>query len=216
MHLDPKLDYVAPVSCSNCPRLAAFLDKSRQDNPDWHNAPVPSFGSINAEILILGLAPGLRGANRTGRPFTGDFAGDTLYQTLISHGFASGNYDPNGNDTLSLINVRIANAVRCVPPQNKPIGLEINNCRPFLSTELERMHQLKVILCLGRIAHDTLIRHFKLSAKDHLFSHCKSHKIELDLSLLNSYHCSRYNVNTGRLTQHMFDDVFIKLMRLIK
>ena len=123
MHLDPKLDYVAPVSCSNCPRLAAFLDKSRQDNPDWHNAPVPSFGSINAEILILGLAPGLRGANRTGRPFTGDFAGDTLYQTLISHGFASGNYDPNGNDTLSLINVRIANAVRCVPPQNKPIGL---------------------------------------------------------------------------------------------
>ena len=216
MHLDPKLDYVAPVSCSNCPRLVAFLDKSRQDNPDWHNAPVPSFGSINAEILILGLAPGLRGANRTGRPFTGDFAGDTLYQTLISHGFASGNYDSNGNDTLSLINVRIANAVRCVPPQNKPIGLEINNCRPFLSTELERMHQLKVILCLGRIAHDTLIRHFKLPAKDHHFSHCKSHKIKPDLSLLNSYHCSRYNVNTGRLTQHMFDDVFIKLTHLIK
>lgn len=216
MHLDPKLDYVAPVSCSNCPRLVAFLDKSRQDNPNWHNAPVPSFGSINAEILILGLAPGLRGANRTGRPFTGDFAGDTLYQTLISHGFASGNYDPNANDTLSLINVRIANAVRCVPPQNKPIGLEINNCRPFLSTELERMHQLKVILCLGRIAHDTLIRHFKLPAKDHLFSHCKSHKIKPDLSLLNSYHCSRYNVNTGRLTQPMFDDVFIKLTHLIK
>lgn len=216
MHLDPKLDYVAPVSCSNCPRLVAFLDKSRQDNPDWHNAPVPSFGSINAEILILGLAPGLRGANRTGRPFTGDFAGDTLYQTLISHGFASGNYDPNGNDTLSLINVRIANAVRCVPPQNKPTGLEINNCRPFLSTELERMQQLKVILCLGRIAHDTLIRHFKLPAKDHLFSHCKSHKIKPDLSLLNSYHCSRYNLNTGRLTQPMFDDVFIKLTHLIK
>ena len=215
MHVDQKLDYVAPIFCNKCPRLLSFLDKSRQDNPNWHNAPVPSFGNINAEILVLGLAPGLKGANRTGRPFTGDFAGDTLYQTLISHGLASGIYDPNRNDNLSLINVRIANAVRCVPPQNKPISSEINNCRPFLSTELERMRQLKVILCLGRIAHDTIIRHFKLSAKKHLFSHCKSHKITPDLSLLNSYHCSRYNVNTGRLTQEMFDDVFIKLKQLI-
>ena len=132
MHVDQKLDYVAPVFCNKCPRLLSFLDKSRQDNPNWHNAPVPSFGNINAEILVLGLAPGLKGANRTGRPFTGDFAGDTLYQTLISHGLASGIYDPNRNDNLSLINVRIANAVRCVPPQNKPISSEINNCRPFL------------------------------------------------------------------------------------
>ena len=215
MYFDQKLDYIAPLSCDKCQRLQAFLNKSRQDNPNWYNAPVPSFGPIGAEILILGLAPGLRGANRTGRPFTGDFAGDTLYQTLLSHGFASGIYDPNGDDTLSLINVRIANAVRCVPPQNKPIGSEINNCRPFLSNELERMRRLKVILCLGRIAHDTLIRHFKLSAKAHLFSHCKSHIIKRNLVLLNSYHCSRYNVNTGRLTQKMFDDVFIKLSQLI-
>jgi len=216
MHLKEQLDYIAPISCNKCPRLKALLEKSRQDNPNWYNAPVPSFGTIDAEILVLGLAPGLRGANRTGRPFTGDFAGHTLYKTLSSYGFASGIYDPNGADTLSLINIRISNAVRCVPPKNKPISSEINNCRAFLSTELKRMRRLKVILCLGRIAHDTLIRHFKLPPKNYLFDHCKSHLIKPDLLLLNSYHCSRYNMNTGRLTQEMFEDVFIKLKRLIR
>ena len=215
MYFNPQLDYIAPVNCKACPRLASFLDKSRKNNPHWHNGPVPSFGSVDAEILILGLAPGLKGANRTGRPFTGDFAGITLYNTLMSHGFASGNYDANCSDNLVLKNIRISNAVRCVPPQNKPIGSEINNCRPFLSSELERMQKLKVILSLGRIAHDTLIRHFKLSAKNFLFKHCKSHLIKTDLILLNSYHCSRYNINTGRLTQKMFDDVIIKLSQLI-
>jgi uracil-DNA glycosylase len=212
----PFLDYVAPINCTKCPRLSAYLKQSNTDNPDWHNAPVPSFGSIDSSILILGLAPGLRGANRTGRPFTGDFAGDLLYQTLLAHQFASGEYHPNGQDTLTLNNVRIANAVRCVPPLNKPIGSEINNCRPFLSTEIERMHNLKVVLCLGRIAHDTLIRHFQLPAKSYAFSHCKEHRLNNRLFLLNSYHCSRYNINTSRLTQHMFDNVFIKLKQIIK
>ncbi len=215
MDKNPQIEYVAPISCEKCPRLVEYLRQSKKENPGWFNGPVPSFGSINAEVLILGLAPGLRGANRTGRPFTGDFAGEVLYKTLLSHGFASEFYEKNGNDNLTLENVRITNAVRCVPPNNKPIGSEINNCRLFLAKELIRMSNLKVILCLGRIAHDTLIKHFNLSAKNYIFAHCKQHSIETDLKLLNSYHCSRYNINTNRLTREMFDDVFINLKNMI-
>ena len=215
MEINSQIDQVTPLSCERCPRLVDFLTESNKKNPEWFNGPVPSFGSIDAEILIIGLAPGLRGANRTGRPFTGDFAGKILYKTLLSHDFASNSYDQNGNDNLALKNVRITNAVRCVPPNNKPIGSEINNCRPFLSTELYFMSNLKVILSLGRIAHDTLIRHFKLSAKQYIFAHCKQHSINSNLKLLNSYHCSRYNINTNKLTKDMFDDVFINLKEMI-
>ena len=216
MDINPQIEHVAPISCERCPRLVKYLGISKKENPEWYNGPVPSFGSINAEVLILGLAPGLRGANRTGRPFTGDFAGEVLYQALLSHGFASEFYEKNGKDNLTLKNVRITNAVRCVPPKNKPIGSEINNCRLFLSNELNRMSNLKVIFCLGRIAHDTIIKHFKLSAKSYIFAHCKRHSIEKGLMLLNSYHCSRYNINTNRLTLDMFDDVFINLKKMIE
>ena len=215
MDVKLQIDQVAPLSCQKCSRLTKYLGRSKQENPNWFNAPVPSFGSINAQILILGLAPGLRGANRTGRPFTGDFAGEVLYHTLLSHGLASGFYEKNGNDTLNLKNVRIANAVRCVPPKNKPISSEIHNCRTFLSTEVNRMLNLKVILCLGRVAHDTLIKHFDLAAKNYNFAHGKQHSITTNLKLLNSYHCSRYNINTKRLTRNMFDNIFIKLKEMI-
>ena len=215
MDTNPQIEHVAPISCDKCPRLVEYLCESKKENPEWFNGPVPSFGSIDAEVLIIGLAPGLRGANRTGRPFTGDFAGEVLYQTLLSHGFASKFYEKNGNDKLTLKNVRITNAVRCVPPGNKPIGIEINNCRVFLSKEINRMSNLKVILCLGRIAHNTLVRHFKLPAKNYIFEHCKQHLIKSNLKLLNSYHCSRYNVNTNRLTEVMFNDVFVSLKEMI-
>ena len=216
MKMNLQLDQIAPLSCNKCRRLVTYLNETKKKQPSWFNAPVPSFGSINSEILILGLAPGSRGANRTGRPFTGDFAGEILYQTLWVHGFANELYSANGNDKLVLNNIRITNAVRCVPPKNKPIGSEINNCRSFLSLEIDSMSKLRVILCLGRIAHDTLIRHFQLPSKSHGFAHCKEHIIKPILSLLNSYHCSRYNINTGRLTNEMFNNVFIKLKQIIK
>ena len=214
MKLESQLDFVAPVTCRKCERLAAFIDSHREKQPGWHNNPVPSFGPITAGVLVLGLAPGLRGANATGRPFTGDFAGKVLYDGLIKSGFASGEYQARPDDTIQLHNVRISNAVRCVPPQNKPTAAEIAMCRPYLSSELEQMTQMRAILALGRIAHETILRHFGLKLKAFPFAHNHLQELPNGLKLLSSYHCSRYNVQTGRLTLEMFDEVCDRL-RLI-
>jgi len=193
--------------CPLCPRLAAFRDEARAAHPDWHNAPVPSFGDLSARLLVVGLAPGLRGANRTGRPFTGDWAGDLLYETLIDFGFASGVYDERPDDGLTLHDCRITNAVRCVPPQNKPTPAEITVCRAFLTPTIDTMPKLRAIVALGRIAHESVVRGLgaKLSAMP--FAHGAQHQAGR-LALYDSYHCSRYNTNTGVLTREMFRDVF--------
>ena len=193
--------------CPLCPRLVAFRNEARASFSDWHNAPVPSFGDKSARLLIVGLAPGLRGANRTGRPFTGDWAGDLLYQTLLEQGFAKGTYDKRPDDGLKLVDCRITNAVRCVPPQNKPTPAEINTCRAFLMASLGDMKNLRAIVALGRVAHDSVLRALgsKLSAMP--FAHGAVHEAGT-LRLYDSYHCSRYNTNTGVLTPKMFKDVF--------
>jgi len=196
------------LNCDLCPRLAEFRETNRQKFPDWHNAPVPSFGDIDAGLLIVGLAPGLRGANRTSRPFTGDYAGQLLYPTLQKYGFARGTYNEEANDGLDLVGCRITNAVRCVPPQNKPVGAEINACRPFLIQEMDAMPNLQIVLCLGTVSHTSVIRTFNLRQRDWAFGHGAIHELPNGLLLADSYHCSRYNTNTGRLTQAMFHDVF--------
>ena len=202
-------------SCRLCPRLAEFRDENGKKFPDWHNAPVTPFGSLDAELLIVGLAPGLRGANRTGRPFTGDYAGDLLYDTLLAFNFAKGSYAQHADDGFELTGCRVTNGVRCVPPQNKPLGAEINACRPFLNTEIDAMPNLKCILTLGGIAHNTLLRAFGLKVSAWKFAHNAVHHLPDLPVLVNSYHCSRYNTNTGRLTEEMFHDVFWSIRKLI-
>jgi uracil-DNA glycosylase len=203
---------VAPErDCPLCPRLAIFREGNRAEHPDWFNAPVPTFGALDVRLLIVGLAPGLRGANRTGRPFTGDYAGDLLYTTLLSLGFAQGTYGQSRDDGLTLIDCAISNAVRCVPPQNKPLPEEITRCRSFLAATIAAMPNLVAILALGRIAHDSAVRTLggKLSA--HPFAHGRRHRLiagPRSLSLFDSYHCSRYNTNTGVLTADMFTALF--------
>ena len=197
--------------CPLCPRLADFRDVQRAAFPDWFNAPVPSFGSADARLLIVGLAPGLRGANCTGRPFTGDYAGDLLYATLTKFGFANGSYDARPDDGLRLSDCRITNAVRCVPPQNKPIGAEMKACRPFLEATIRSMENLKVILALGRIAHENTLSTLGHKRSAWTFAHNAGHQLEPGLRLIDSYHCSRYNTNTGRLTEAMFEDVFVQI-----
>ena len=194
--------------CGLCPRLAAFRDDWRAAEPAWHNAPVRTFGQANARLLIVGLAPGLKGANRTGRPFTGDFAGDLLYSTLIKYGFARGSYEARPDDTLELIDTAITNAVRCVPPQNKPTGAEIGQCRPFLAATISEMPNLKAMLALGRIAHDSVVRTLGLKLREAPFGHGARHEAGAGLRLYDSYHCSRYNTNTRVLTPAMFEAVF--------
>jgi uracil-DNA glycosylase family 4 len=184
-----------------------FREAWRVREPDWHNAPVPSFGPLDARLLIIGLAPGLRGANATGRPFTGDFAGDLLYETLQEFGFASGTYAKHAGDGLALHDCRITNAVRCVPPENKPTGGEIATCRPFLTATLAEMPKLSHLLVLGRIAHDTTLRHLGLPLVKHAFAHGRAQSAGR-YTLVSSYHCSRYNTNTGVLTPEMFRTVF--------
>ncbi|MET0314620.1 MAG: uracil-DNA glycosylase [Hansschlegelia sp.] len=196
--------------CPLCPRLAAFREEQRARFPDWHNAPVDSFGPVGARLLILGLAPGLRGANRTGRPFTGDYAGDLLYATLIKFGFATGRFEARPDDSLALVDARIANAVRCVPPQNKPDPSEIRTCRVFLESELAALPQGGAIVALGRIAHDSALRALGAKLKDAPFGHNAEHRIG-GVALFDSYHCSRYNTNTGVLTTEMFEAVFAKV-----
>jgi uracil-DNA glycosylase len=193
-------------NCPRCPRLVAFRNDWRKREPMWFNAPVPSFGPIDARLLIVGLAPGLQGANRTGRPFTGDYAGDLLYETLQEFGFSHGKYEARPDDGLKLLDARITNAVRCVPPENKPIGSEIATCRDYLSATIGEMPRLAAILALGRIAHDTTLVALGRRPSAALFVHGASHA--LNILLFDSYHCSRYNTNTGRLTSDMFRAVF--------
>jgi uracil-DNA glycosylase family 4 len=181
------------------------------DEPNWHNGPVDSFGPETAKFLVVGMAPGRGGANRTGRPFTGDGAGDLLFKALLKHGFATGVYKKSPDDGLALVDCMITNAVRCVPPQNKPIASEANNCRPFLISRIAHLPRLTTLLALGHIAHNNVLTTFGVRKKDYKFGHCAQHSIERDgrqFRLINSYHCSRYNTNTGRLTEAMFDDVF--------
>ena len=196
--------------CPLCPRLVAFREANRAREPLWHNAPVPPFGDITARLLIVGLAPGMQGANRTGRPFTGDYAGDLLYATLLEYGFARGSYQARPDDGLKLVDCRIANAVHCVPPQNKPLPAEINTCRQFLIANLGTMPKLRAIIALGRIAHDSVLKPLKLKASQAPFGHGAVHQAG-PFKLYDSYHCSRYNTNTGVLTPDMFRSVFAKV-----
>lgn len=196
--------------CPRCPRLVEFRSRWRKLKPTWFNAPVPSFGLCEARLLVVGLAPGLQGANRTGRPFTGDYAGDLLYETLHHYGFAAGRYDARPDDGLVLLDCRITNAVRCVPPENKPSGLEIANCREFLRNTIAEMVRLRAILALGRIAHDSVLASFGVRSSAAGFGHARIHPIG-DLRLYDSFHCSRLNTNTGRLTAEMFGAVFAQI-----
>jgi len=198
--------------CPHCPRLVAFRNAWRRQEPQWFNAPVDSFGPVAARLLVVGLAPGLRGANRTGRPFTGDYAGDLLYGTLKQFGFAKGDYRADPDDGLTLIDCRITNAVRCVPPENKPTPREIATCRRFLVATIAEMTKLRAIVALGRVAHETLIAAQSAKRRDHPFSHGCAQAIG-GITLFDSYHCSRYNTNTGVLTPQMFRDVFAQVRR---
>lgn len=190
-----------------------FRVEQRAKFPDWHNAPVDSFGDINGRLLIVGLAPGLRGANRTSRPFTGDWAGDLLYQTIDRFGFSQGRYDSRADDGLTLTDCRITNAVRCVPPENKPIGAEVKACAPFLLDEVKSMPNLKVMLALGGLAHGAILTVLGIRKAAFKFAHQAMHTLPDGPVLANSYHCSRYNTNTGRLTEAMFEDVFRDIRR---
>ena len=211
MRTDPPAE--APLDCDRCPRLHAFLEEQREAHPDWFNAPVPSFGDPNARLLVVGMAPGLSGANRTGRPFTGDGAGEFLYRALAETGFSRGTYDRRPDDGLTLHRAMITNAVRCVPPKNRPTGLEATTCRPFHKARIETLPELRVILTLGKIAHDSTVRTLGLKLKDHKFGHATEHDLG-GPTLLASYHCSRYNTNTRVLTWEMFRDVFERAREL--
>jgi uracil-DNA glycosylase family 4 len=196
--------------CPRCPRLVAFRNTWREKEPTWFNAPVASFGSIDARLLIVGLAPGLRGANRTGRPFTGDYAGDLLYATLKEFGFAQGTYEARPDDGFTLVDCRISNAVRCVPPENKPTPLEIKTCREFLVQTIAEMPKLRAIVALGRVAHETVVSARSARRVEHPFAHGGVRAMG-EFMMFDSYHCSRYNTNTGVLTPQMFRDVFAKV-----
>jgi uracil-DNA glycosylase family 4 len=200
----------ADRNCPLCPRLAAFREAARARNPDWYNAPVSSFGDPDARLLIVGLAPGMQGANRTGRPFTGDYAGDLLYATLLEYGFAKGVYQARPDDGLTLVDCRITNAVKCVPPQNKPLPAEINTCRSFLTATFESMPKVRAIVALGRIAHETTLKALGIRASTAPFGHGAIHPAG-SRKLYDSYHCSRYNTNTRVLTPEMFRSVFAKV-----
>lgn len=202
-------------NCSKCRRLYNFRKKNQSNNPDWFNAPVPTFGELSSSLLIVGLAPGLQGANKTGRPFTGDYAGDLLYKTINKFNFSKGKYAGTIDDSLKLKDCTITNAVRCVPPKNKPISEEINNCNNFLKKTIEIHKNLKVIIALGLIAHKSIISALNLKQKLYKFKHGNKHKID-NLILIDSYHCSRYNTNTGRLNQEMFEKIFFEAKKELK
>ncbi len=194
--------------CRRCPRLASFLDDVKSEYPDYHARPVAPFGSESADLLIVGLAPGMHGANATGRPFTGDHAGILLYETLHKFGFANQAESVHRQDGLQLLNCRITNAVKCLPPQNKPIGREINECNQFLESELLRQKAGDIVLALGKIAHDAVVKALGLRLADYKFAHASEYLLPNGLTLLSSYHCSRYNTQTRRLTPAMFEDIF--------
>jgi uracil-DNA glycosylase len=203
----------APPKCVLCPRLVAFRAANVTAEPRWFNGAVPSFGAPDAQLLIIGLAPGRNGANRTGRPFTGDYAGDLLYATLLEFGFAEGTYDARPDDGLTLRDCMITNAVRCVPPENKPTPAEISTCRPYFEARLAALPRLRVMLALGRIAHDQTLATLKLKKSAFPFGHGRRHNLGANAQgqarvLYDSFHCSRYNTNTRRLTPEMFRSVF--------
>lgn len=208
-----------PLACTRCARLALHLANLRQRDPEWHALPVPAFGALDAQLLVLGLGPGERGANRTGRPFTGDVAGELLYPALHRFGFASSG-EPLGadgwaNPLMSLSNCRITNAVRCLPPENKPLTSEIRGCNAHLKDELAAMSQLKVVIALGTVAHQALMWALDLKIKDYKFGHHVRHDLPGGLILIDSYHCSGYNWRTGRLTREAFEAVFADAKQLI-
>jgi uracil-DNA glycosylase family 4 len=200
--------------CPRCPRLVAYRETLRVKEPAWFNAPVPSFGSLDARLLIVGLAPGVQGANRTGRPFTGDYAGVLLYETLSRYGFANGKFDARIDDGLELIDCRITNAVRCVPPENKPTPLEINTCRDFLNPTIAEMKNLKALVVLGHVAHNSVVSAFGAKKSATPFKHAGKNLLG-KMALFSSYHCSRYNTNTGVLTAKMFRNVFEKVRHYV-
>lgn len=202
-------------NCPLCPRLNAYIAGSRGENPDWFNGPVHPFGNQEARLLIVGLAPGLRGANRTGRPFTGDFAGEILYPTLVKFGLAEGVFRATLSDGLDLYKARVTNAVKCVPPENKPTPEEQRQCRPFLTADISGMPNLRAILALGRIAHDSVLTVMEERKVLWPFAHGRVHHIPGKATLVDTYHTSRYNVNTGRLTLEMFEQVITSLLPIL-
>jgi uracil-DNA glycosylase len=206
----------APLDCPLCPRLVAYRRDNAKAEPTWHNAPVPSFGTVDARLLIVGLAPGRGGANKTGRPFTGDWAGDLLYATLLKFGFAKGEYLERADDGLQLIDCMITNAVRCVPPENKPTPLEAATCRPFFVDRVAALPNLKAMVALGRIAHEAVIRTSGAPIAKYPFAHGAVHELPSGVKLFDSFHCSRYNTNTRRLTPEMFEAVFDAVKQSLK
>jgi len=203
------------INCKKCSRLATFLKQVKKDHPDYHAKPVLPFGVNKPDLLIVGLAPGMHGANATGRPFTGDYAGILLYETLYKFGFSNQAESTAKNDGLKLKQCRITNAVKCLPPENKPTGPEINTCNQFLADELMNLKKGAVILALGGIAHKAVIKAFDLKQKDYPFAHNKVYSLADERSLVTSYHCSRYNTQTKRLTESMFHKVFKNIRKLI-
>jgi uracil-DNA glycosylase family 4 len=203
------------ANCVRCPRLAKHLENVREDYPHYHALPVPAFGVAKPKLLIVGLAPGMHGANATGRPFTGDHAGILLYKALYKFGFSNQEQATAVDDGLKLKNCRITNAVKCLPPENKPIGVEVNTCNSFLENEIACLGKQFVILALGGIAHKAVLKALNLKIKEHEFAHAALHEIGAQKWLLDSYHCSRYNTQTGRLTERMFFDVFDKARELV-
>jgi uracil-DNA glycosylase family 4 len=201
--------------CPFCPRLVEYRNSNRAKEPGWHNGPVPSFGDVAARLLVVGLAPGVRGANRTGRPFTGDYAGVLLYETLLKFGFAKGRYAQAADDGLELIDTRITNAVRCVPPQNLPTPFENKSCNPFLQREIAAMPNLRAILTLGTVAHQMSLRALGVRLQAHKFVHGALHEARPGLVIANSYHVSRYNTSTKRLTVVMFEDVVGRVREML-
>lgn len=208
-------DAIFDRGCRACPRLAGFLDEVNARHPDYYCRPVPPFGDAKARLLIVGLAPGMHGANRTGRPFTGDHAGILLYDTLHRFGFSSAAESRSADDGLSLLDCRITNAVKCLPPDNRPVGAEINTCNRFLANELDTLEAGAVVLALGGIAHRAVVKACGLRQADYKFGHAAEHELG-HFRLLDSYHCSRYNTNTGRLTSAMFDAVFDRARELLQ
>ena len=203
------------LNCPLCPRLVAYRAANAAAEPTWHNAPVLSFGPTTARLLIVGLAPGRGGANKTGRPFTGDYAGDLLYATLLKFGFAKGEYRADPNDGLKLVDCMITNAVRCVPPENKPTPAEAANCRPFLIDRIGALPKVKALVALGRVAHEATIRATGGALAKYPFGHGAQHVLPNGMQLFDSFHCSRYNTNTGRLTTEMFEDVFAAVRKAL-
>ena len=207
-----------PRNCPLCPRLVEYRARNAAENPDWFNGAAPSFGDAAARLLVVGLAPGRTGANRTGRPFTGDWAGDLLYPTLAKYGFSTGSFDPDGHDDLALNEAMITNAVRCAPPQNKPIGQEMANCRPFLAARMAALPRLEVMIALGRVAHENVLKALGERVAAHPFAHGAEHALpgpRGPVTMIDSYHCSRYNTNTGRLTEAMFHQVFERAREML-